>query len=262
MAKIPYVIQHVTDSIEDGGKVIVFAHHHDVIDALSAEFGSRAVTVYGSTAMTARQAAVDRFQKDPECQVFIGGIQAAGVGLTLTASAHVIFAELDWVPGNVTQAEDRAHRIGQKNMVLIQHLVLEGSLDARMARILVDKQEIIDQALDREKSEEPPVVPVEPRERAATESASRRQIEIEAEKMTPARIAAVHLGLQMLAGRCDGARELDGVGFSRIDVHIGHSLADAYELTARQAALGAKLVNKYRRQLPPELVATARGESV
>ncbi|MGH7248103.1 MAG: helicase-related protein, partial [Pseudomonadota bacterium] len=247
VAKVPYVIEHLRNVIEDGSKVVVFAHHHDVIEALATEFGAEATTVYGEvTSMATRQANVDRFQSDPVCKVFIGGIQAAGVGLTLTAASHVVFAELDWVPGNMTQAEDRLHRIGQREMVLVEHLVLEGSLDARMAHILVEKQTVLDQALDVE-SVEAPVVPVEVRERAATENSSRAKLEAEAAKMTPERIAAIHLGLQMLAGVCDGARELDGAGFAKIDVQIGHSLADASSLTARQAALGAKLVNKYRR---------------
>jgi len=68
--------------------------------------------------------------------------------LTLTAASNVVFAELDWVPANMTQAEDRCHRIGQKNAVLVQHLVLDGSLDARMAKVVVKKQKIVNQALD------------------------------------------------------------------------------------------------------------------
>jgi hypothetical protein len=210
--------------------------------------------------MTDRDAAVTRFQTDPACMLFVGGIHAAGVGLTLTASAHVVFAELDWVPGNVTQAEDRTHRIGQTNAVLVQHLVLEGSLDARMVHILVDKQRVIDEALDKIHQAEP-VVPARDRKPAATESATRKSLDAEAERMTPERIAAIHQGLQILAGMCDGAHELDGAGFSRLDVLIGHSLAEAGSLTPRQAALGAKLVNKYRRQLPADLLARAKGAS-
>jgi SWI/SNF-related matrix-associated actin-dependent regulator 1 of chromatin subfamily A len=258
VAKIPYVVEHIRCAIEDGSKVIVFAHHHDVIEALSQEFGNQSVRVYGDVAIGDRQAAVDRFQADPDCYVFIGGIQAAGVGLTLTAASHVVFAELDWVPGNVTQAEDRAHRIGQRNMVLVEHLVLEGSLDARMARILVDKQAVIDAALDSEFEQEP-VTPAETRERAATESASRKQIAEMAEKMTPQIISSVHAGLKMLAAMdSDHAREINSMGFSKIDVQIGHSLAMREVLTPKQAALGAKLVNKYRRQLPEEIVRIAR----
>lgn len=150
LAKVPAVVSHLKDAMEGNrDKLIVFAHHKDVIDAMAdamQEVG--VVQVTGDTPMAARQDAVDAFQNDPEVRLFIGNIQAAGVGLTLTASPHVVFAELDWVPGNMTQAEDRAHRIGQKNAVLVQHLVLDGSLDARLARTLIEKQAVLDQALD------------------------------------------------------------------------------------------------------------------
>jgi SWI/SNF-related matrix-associated actin-dependent regulator 1 of chromatin subfamily A len=62
----------------------------------------------------------------------------------------VVFSELDWVPGIMSQAEDRAHRIGQRNSVLVQHIVFDGSLDAAVAQTLVRKQAVIEQALDRE----------------------------------------------------------------------------------------------------------------
>lgn len=146
MAKVPYVVEHLADL---DGKVVVFAHHHAVIDAIAESLGKSAVRLDGRCSMFQRQEAVDRFQNDPECRAFVGSIQAAGIGLTLTASSHVVFAELDWVPGNMTQAEDRLHRIGQQDSVLVQHLVLEGSLDARMAKILVQKQQVIDSALDK-----------------------------------------------------------------------------------------------------------------
>ena len=260
VAKIPYVIDHLRTIVEGGSKVVFFAHHHDVLEAVAAEFGSQAVMLYGATKMQDRQTAVDRFQTDPECLVFVGGIQAAGVGITLTASSHVVFGELDWVPGNVTQAEDRCHRIGQREMVLVQHLVLEGSLDARMATILVEKQEVQVAALDKVAIPEPdsPVVPS--KDRAATESTRRADMDALAAKMTPERIAAIHEGLQMLAAMDeDRAREINGAGYSKMDGYIGHSLAQQAALTARQAVLGAKLVNRYRRQLPEALVALASG---
>jgi hypothetical protein len=163
---------------------------------------------------------------------------------------------LDWVPGNVTQAEDRAHRIGQVNSVLVQHLVLAGSLDAKMARTLVEKQEVIGAALDDETAKIP-ATPI--KEKAASEGISPEKLEKESEAMTPERIAAIHRGIQMIAGMCDGARELDGAGYSKLDAGIGHSLAHAATLSPRQAALGHKLVNRYRRQLPEGLVQVAKG---
>ena len=85
-----------------------------------------------------------RFQMDPAVRVFIGQITAAGTGLTLTAANTVLFAELDWVPGNVTQAEDRCHRMGQRDTVRVLHVVLRNSVDGMMVRALVEKQKIIE----------------------------------------------------------------------------------------------------------------------
>lgn len=262
LATLPYVIEHLKDMLENTNKVIVFAHHHDVVDAIYEAFGSEAVRLTGETSMNARQDAVDRFQNDPSVRLFIGNIKAAGVGITLTASSTVVFAELDWVPGNVTQAEDRAHRLGQLDSVLVQHLVLEGSLTAKMARTLVQKQDVLDRALDRNAPR--PVLQVEaaaPIEAAATQGTSRERIEKEATTLTESQVAAIHEGLRMLAGSCDGAQEIDGMGFNKLDTRIGKSLAGQGRLSSKQAVLGQKLVNKYRRQLPVGLVEVATAKA-
>ena len=245
LAKVPYVIEHLLNTEEP---VVVFAHHHDVVDGIVAglrEAGRKVVVVTGDTPLQARQDAVDAFQAG-KADAFVGNIQAAGVGLTLTASSHVVFAELDWVPGNVSQAEDRTHRIGQTQSVLVQHLVLEGSLDVTIAKRLVEKQEVIDKALDEATAQEP-VAPVEPR-------ATFSQLEREAKNFTPEMIAAVHQALRMLAGVCDGAVARDDMGFNGKDTKIGHRLAECANLTPKQAALGRKIVRKYHRQLPAELI--------
>ena len=148
LAKVPLVVDHVKNALLASGKMVVFAHHLGVVSEIAAAFGEAAVTLTGSNTSEQRQAAVDRFQTDPECQVFVGSIRAAGLGLTLTAAAHVVFAELDWVPAHLTQAEDRTHRIGQRDSVLVQHLVLQDSLDARMVRTLIKKQRVVDETLD------------------------------------------------------------------------------------------------------------------
>ena len=119
-----------------------------MINAIMEAFPDISVRLDGRMNVTDRQRSVDRFQATGNnIRLFAGNIQAAGVGLTLTASSHAVFAELDWVPGNVSQAEDRLHRIGQRDSVLVQHLVLEGSLDCRMARSIIDKQDTIDEAV-------------------------------------------------------------------------------------------------------------------
>jgi SWI/SNF-related matrix-associated actin-dependent regulator 1 of chromatin subfamily A len=149
LAKAPAVVEHLQGIVASGQKVICFAWHRDVIETLAKGFTEPAV-VTGATSQTARQEAVRRFQEEESCRVFIGNILAAGTNITLTAASWVVFAELDWVPGNIKQAEDRAHRIGQTSSVYVQHLVLEGSIDAQIARVLLRKQQIIDGAVNLE----------------------------------------------------------------------------------------------------------------
>lgn len=263
-AKVPAVVEHLRDCLEAGSKVVVMAHHHDVQDAILAEFPGVAVLHRGGLSDTAKQEAVDRFQSDDSIRLFIGSIQASGVGITLTASAHVVFAELDWVPGNITQAEDRCHRIGQRESVLVQHLVLNESLDARMAHTLVNKQAVIASALDTgawapETSDDAPVVPDAGRAPApATASISRAEVCAWAPAFTPVQVSAIHASLRILAGMdMDRAAELNGVGYNKLDTDLGHSLAGATRLTQRQAVLGLRLVRRYRRQLPEGLLAAA-----
>jgi len=150
LAKAPYVVDFVKEVLESQNQVVVFAHHHDVIEVLRSgleEFGVNVLT--GENTLEERQAAVDSFQSG-KSRVFVGGIQASGLGITLTAASTVVFAELDWVPGNLTQAEDRCHRLGQRDSVLVYHVVADGSLDARMAKVIVEKQDVADRALNKE----------------------------------------------------------------------------------------------------------------
>lgn len=148
LAKVPLVVEHLRSVLEDVPKVVVFAHHLSVIEELAAAFGDEAVSLTGRDALGDRQESVDRFQEDESVRVFVGSITAAGLGLTLTASSHVVFAELTWVPAQLTQAEDRTHRVGQRDSVLVQHLVLEDSIDARMVGTLLSKQHVIDRVVD------------------------------------------------------------------------------------------------------------------
>ena len=263
VAKIPQVIEHLEDCIENGGKTIVMVWHHDVANAIAAHFGAASVMVTGEVSVAARMPLVDRFQNDPSCTLFIGSIKAAGVAITLTASSTVVFAELDVVPGNMTQAEDRAHRRGQSESVLVQHIVLDGSYDQRAAEILVEKQRNLDAALDdQERLPAVEAIDVPPADKAGpaiVRSVTQAQVAEEAAKISPEVIAAVHAALRALAGLCDGAQAIDGMGFNKLDTNVGKSLAMSARLTAKQAVLGRKIVLKYHRQLPADLVAVIKG---
>jgi SWI/SNF-related matrix-associated actin-dependent regulator 1 of chromatin subfamily A len=147
LAKIPLVVEFVRETLQaTGEKLVIFAHHRDVIAALAQNLTLlNPVILYGGMTPKEKCAAIDRFQTDLDCRIFIGNIQAAGLGLTLApAASHCIFGELSWVPADLTQAEDRLHRVGTKDNVLVQHLVLRGSLDAIMVRRLIAKQQVLD----------------------------------------------------------------------------------------------------------------------
>lgn len=146
IAKVPDVKSHVDKLLETENKVILFCHHTDVAAELKKHYEDAAF-VTGKVTPMKRQDQVDRFQTDPECRVLIGNIAAAGVGFTMTAASTVVFAELVWLPSELEQAEDRAWRIGQNEFVLVQHLVVQGSLDSRFVEVLIERMDMIDRAL-------------------------------------------------------------------------------------------------------------------
>lgn len=137
--KLPVVLDFLRDLLEEEEKVVVFAHHREIISAIAAAV-SRSVELKGGMTDVQKDAAVRAFQEG-SARLFVGQITAAGTGITLTVARTVVFTELDWVPGNVIQAEDRCHRIGQQLPVRVIHLVAGGSVDARMVHALVEKQE-------------------------------------------------------------------------------------------------------------------------
>jgi SWI/SNF-related matrix-associated actin-dependent regulator of chromatin subfamily A-like protein 1 len=137
LAKIPGVLtrlrQLVVGSKNEHRKLLLFAHHRVVLDAvqdLCRRERVRFIRIDGSTPSSVRWPLVNLFQSDDSgIRVAVLSIQTAGTGLTLTKADYVLFAELDWVPSNLAQAEDRAHRIGRKGAVHIEYVVARKTLD-------------------------------------------------------------------------------------------------------------------------------------
>lgn len=146
--KLPDAISWIKNFLEVDGKLVVFATHKFVIEALMNEFKGIAVKLDGMTNLTDRQRSVDVFQHNPEVKLFIGNIQAAGIGITLTAASNVAFLELPWTPGALVQASDRVHRIGQKDSVTIHYLLATESIEERIAKLLDSKRKVLDAVLD------------------------------------------------------------------------------------------------------------------
>ncbi|MCZ2419216.1 MAG: DEAD/DEAH box helicase [Burkholderiales bacterium] len=147
------VAELVAGVVEDRGCCVVFSAHHNVSDELQHQLqkaGVEAAIIDGRTGQQERARIVQEFQQGSQWQVIIGGINAAGEAITLTRADTVVFVELDWVPAALLQAEDRIHRVGQKNACQIIHAVakLAGeNLDELMIDTLGSKLSTIGQIL-------------------------------------------------------------------------------------------------------------------
>lgn len=148
LAKVDPLAEWLKDQLEGGmEKVVIFAHHRSVMERLALHLSrvSEFVQICGNTNATERDNAVQRFQNDPACRVFLGQLQAAGTGLTLTAASDLVFAEYSWVPAENDQAAMRIHRIGQENPVMIRYAVVANSLDEKIAAVVRKKSAVISQ---------------------------------------------------------------------------------------------------------------------
>jgi SWI/SNF-related matrix-associated actin-dependent regulator 1 of chromatin subfamily A len=153
LAKRNAVIQWIKDFLDVDDKLVVFAYHTQAVHDLRDQFPDISVVVEGATTMKDRQAAVDRFQTDMTCRLFIGEILAAGEGWTLTAAHAAAVVELVWVPTVHEQAEDRLHRIGQKDNVLIYYLIARDTVEDTIMDVLQSKFSTLRTVLDNRKGD-------------------------------------------------------------------------------------------------------------
>jgi len=142
LRKAQSVVEIVTEELENNmyGKVLVFCIHRDVVAALMrglARFNP--VSVFGGNSPTINNASVRRFKHDQHHRVMVANIQTAGTAINLTEAHHVIFAEMDWVPGNNAQAMMRCHRMGQTKPVTVRVFSLQDGVDERINTILARK---------------------------------------------------------------------------------------------------------------------------
>lgn len=142
--KVPDTIELIENVLEQGKKVIVFTNFTDTLQQIHTHFGKKSVYLDGTCSKAQRQYAVDQFQENEKISVFVGNIQAAGVGITLTAGEAVIFNDLSFVPAHHQQAEDRAYRYGQKNCVSVYYPIFDNTIEGVIYDMLINKKNIID----------------------------------------------------------------------------------------------------------------------
>ncbi len=135
LAKAPYVCQFVKALVNAGEKVLLFAHHHAVMDIYKKELkNERPAFITGRETAAQKEDAVDKFMlgKTDLCVISL----RAASGLNLQRATCVVFGELDWSPAVHSQAEDRAHRIGQRDSLLCYYLLSPRGSDQDMQEAL------------------------------------------------------------------------------------------------------------------------------
>ena len=132
MGKIEAASEWIQERIDEDRKVIVAAHHRDVVDALAARFGG--LKIQGGQSVKEVEAHKERFQTKPcsEAPVIVLSIQAAKEGHTLTAAQDVLFVELAWTSTDIDQTWGRAWRQGQKGKVFVTYMLGANTLDVPM----------------------------------------------------------------------------------------------------------------------------------
>jgi SWI/SNF-related matrix-associated actin-dependent regulator 1 of chromatin subfamily A len=135
-----------------GHKVVIFCAFDEELNAIKEAFKDVCVVHNGKMLAKKKNKSVEEFQNNPEVKVFVGNLQSASVGLTLISSHVLIFNSFSWVSGENEQAEDRVHRIGQKNDVTIYYQVFLDTFYKEMFDKVRKKQEIIDNIIVSEKN--------------------------------------------------------------------------------------------------------------
>lgn len=143
MEMIQHTIELAERAIEEGHKVIIFTCFTEPLLELKRRLGDLAVCHHGPMNEKQKQHSIDEFQSNDKIKVFIGNIISAGSAITLTAASEVIMNDLDFVPSNHSQAEDRCYRIGQSKSVNVYYPLFENTVQTMIFDTLQRKRGII-----------------------------------------------------------------------------------------------------------------------
>lgn len=151
--KVNHINKFVNEELKQGHKFLLFAHHKAIMDGLEENLKSQHIDyirIDGNTPSSDRVELSNHFRGESDCKVALLSITVAGTGLSFTPCSRVIFAELHWTPGILSQAEDRVHRIGQTQNVDIKYLIAKDTLDEYIWKSIKNKLGIVGQTLDNE----------------------------------------------------------------------------------------------------------------
>lgn len=155
-AKAGLAADYAAQLARNAGKVVFFAKHIDVMDIAEETFATRgigSVSIRGDQSKSAREKAIDSFTNDPDVQIIVCSLTAAGVGINLQVASNLVLAELSWTDAEQTQAIDRVHRIGQTEPVTAWRVIATQTIDTRVAELIGSKAGLAARALDAEVQE-------------------------------------------------------------------------------------------------------------
>lgn len=274
-SRIPAMLEIVESYEESSVPLIVFSAHRAPIDELGNRDGWKVIT--GDTKANERRDIVIDFQAGKLKGIALT-ITAGGVGLTLTHASNMLFIDLDWVPGNNLQAEDRFRRISQKaNSLLIMHMQSKHPLDRHVQNLIRKKMDLMSAALEssvlikteyqsknitlKEETDEELSIRIKSAEIETKKKYSKMRLEgiIEREKLkvkeTPEPELDNHRkdmlieALEYMLSRCDGAVKRDAIGFSKPDSVIANWVLDSGMDDDLSFRTLERILVRYRRQL-------------
>jgi SWI/SNF-related matrix-associated actin-dependent regulator 1 of chromatin subfamily A len=147
-AKLPGVFELIDEMVESGRKVVIAAHHRDIVNAIATRYGG--LKIQGGMSVAEVEDAKRRFQENPveDSPAIALSIEAAKTGHTLTAAQDIVFVELPWTPADVQQTYSRLHRIGQLGSVRVTYALLAESIDEDIHRAISRKEQVVAGAVD------------------------------------------------------------------------------------------------------------------
>ncbi|NBS71756.1 DEAD/DEAH box helicase [bacterium] len=144
--KMEEVQTWIQSRLDAGKKVVVAAHHRDVVDEIAKKFN--AGRIQGGMAIEDVEKAKHAFQNDSSATVIVLSIQAAKTGHTLTAAQDILFVELPFTPADVDQTYSRLHRHGQTGSVTATYMLMSGTIDEAIYGLIEKKRKVVNSAVD------------------------------------------------------------------------------------------------------------------
>lgn len=145
--KMKSLIEWITDFLQSGEKLVVFTLNVFVVDEFMKVFPD-AARLDGSVSKSNRQKAIDRFQNNDDCKLFISNMDAGGIGITLTSASNVLTVQYPWLPGKFAQAPDRVHRMTQLKRVTVWNAIGINTIEEKIIKVLVAKEKTNSDILD------------------------------------------------------------------------------------------------------------------